>query len=89
MIIYKIKHRQTGLFYTPSRGGNNLTSKGKIYDKRPCLKLIDTVRVVIWKKRKYTAKEQAILDCFGIEITDYKIDKRFGTPESQWEIVTV
>ena len=28
---YKVKHIPTGLYYQPSKGGNNLSPRGKIY----------------------------------------------------------
>lgn len=31
MDFYRIKHKPTGLYYTPGQGRNNLTKKGKIY----------------------------------------------------------
>lgn len=45
MVVYRIRHKGTGLFYYPSRVGShyrsNLTKDGKIYAKKPSIKRID------------------------------------------------
>ncbi len=28
---YRLKHKPSGLYYQPSKGGNNLSTKGKVY----------------------------------------------------------
>lgn len=38
MKIYKLRHKPTGMFYTPSKYGNghrNLSKTGKVYHKKP------------------------------------------------------
>ena len=38
MILWRIKHRQTGLYYGPSRGTRcNMKKRGKIYTMKPSL----------------------------------------------------
>lgn len=28
---YRVKHKETGLYYQPAKGGNNLSERGKVY----------------------------------------------------------
>ncbi len=35
MRVYKLLHKPTGLFFTPSKGYGNLSVKGKVYVNRP------------------------------------------------------
>lgn len=51
MVVYKLKHKPTGLYFTPSRGHGNLSKTGKIYSNKPSLEWVKQVRVVLysWK----------------------------------------
>ncbi|MDD5649007.1 MAG: hypothetical protein PHF86_01075 [Candidatus Nanoarchaeia archaeon] len=95
MKVYKIKHKPTGLFFVPSRGGNgNLSTGGKIYSKFPSLNWIgDSIRIVIrkWEGEKLSKKEKLIVEHFKIDQSDkkdpYWIDRHFGVPIEDWEII--
>lgn len=42
--VYKIRHKPTGLFFRPSKTGcTHLTTRGKIYDKKPTRCLLPPV----------------------------------------------
>jgi hypothetical protein len=95
MKVYKILHKPTGLFFTPSRGHGNLSRTGKIYPKPPRLEWAgDTIRVIIrlWGDKKPNIHQRKIIDYFGIESkTDggYWIDGYFGGEKSNWEIIEI
>jgi hypothetical protein len=93
MIVYKIKHKPTGLYFTPSKGYGNLSLNGKIYAKKPNLKWVgNSVRVVIKQLsiRKPNKREQLLIDCFKITKDPvqsyYWIDKYYSVPYEDWEI---
>ena len=93
MKVYKILHKPTGLFFTPSKGYGNLSVKGKIYDRVPLLTWAGrSIRIVIkkWSKEKINKKEQTIIDYFDIQKNirgDYWIDKYFPANLEDWEII--
>ena len=93
MKVYKIKHKPTGLYFTPSRGHGNLSTKGKVYSMKPRLKWVTgSVRIVIkpWSGKKLTKKQQILVDYFEVEPNhrgDYWIDAYFKTSEDDWEII--
>ena len=86
--MYKLKHIPTGLFYIPSTGHGNLSSKGKLYQKEP--KIQTDLRIVIHRKEKLNKRHQKIMDVFNLSFPDngwQGIDKWVTTKESDWEIV--
>jgi hypothetical protein len=93
MKVYKIKHKPTGLFFTPSKGYGNLSVKGKVYESRPSMKWIgNSIRIVIrkWKDEKINRKEQIIIDYFKLErnkLEHFWIDSYFPVEQEDWEIV--
>lgn len=93
MKVYKIKHKPTGLFFTPSKGYGNLSVNGKIYDRVPNMNWVGSgVRIVLhkWFTEKLNKKEQIIIDYFNIQKTsrgDYWIDTYFPVDQEDWEIV--
>lgn len=93
MKVYKIKHKPTGLFFTPSKGYGNLSVKGKIYDRVPNEKWYsDTIRIKLhkWASEKLNKKELILIDYFGLEKDHrggYWVDKHFPTKPEDWEII--
>ena len=100
MIVYKILHKPTGLFYTPSKGYGNLSVSGKIYPKKLSLKHISTTRIVIncldfrdKTRQKLSKKSRILIDYFNIKIYNgfqriwYYYDENHHVPKSDWEII--
>jgi hypothetical protein len=93
MKVYKILHKPTGLFFTPSKGYGNLSVKGKIYDRVPNMSWVGGgVRIVIrkWSTEKLNKKEQTIIDYFNIQKNnrgDYWVDSYFPVELEDWEII--
>jgi hypothetical protein len=97
MKAYKILHKPTGLFYTPSKGYGNLSTTGKVYHEKPSLSWIDGgVRVIVkdYKNKKLSKRLQIIVDYFnlpknyGTEET-YNIDEHINVLDNDWEIKEV
>jgi hypothetical protein len=85
MKVYKLKHIPTGLFYTPSRGSGNLSTKGKIYQNKPSLDWCQTIRI----KRSYTHTSKLsklVTEHFKLDGDGY-IDRYFKTDIKDWEII--
>jgi hypothetical protein len=98
MKVYKILHKPTGLYFTPSRGSGNLSSTGKLYPRMPQLKWAGNgVKVIIktWgDDPKLTKKQKALVNHFNILPNEksgkgYWIDKCFDVPITDWEIVEI
>jgi len=95
MIVYKIKHKPTGLFYMPSRGNGNLGVKGKIYSTKPTLKHVnENTRIVISNfGKKLNKRALTLIDYFdikryeGFERKWHYYDKNHIIPKSDWEII--
>ena len=93
MKVYKILHKPTGLFYTPSDGHGNLSTTGKIYAKKPNLSRIGgSIRIIIhkWKEKKLSEKYMTIVNYFNLvpdEKGNYWIDKHFEISITDWEII--
>jgi len=96
---YKIRHKPTGLYFTPSRGNGNFSIKGKLYEKKPNLKVIigNWVKVIIKKisNEKLNDRQQKLVDFFNIKKDNnsynnsYWIDKDYKTCPEDWEIIEV
>lgn len=89
--LYRIKHKPTGFYYTPSKGSGNLSKKGKVYvGRKPSL---DYVKVITIKLRLYSDRakklNKSIIDYFNINIDQerYFYSKLFETNLEDWEIV--
>ncbi len=95
MKVYKILHKPTGLFFTPSRGHGNLSRKGKIYPERPRLEWAgDTIRLVLktWSGNYLTKHQKTIIDYFGLKQDKngrYWVDQYFGDQLENWEIIEI
>jgi len=98
MKLYKILHKSTGLYFTPSRGSGNLSSTGKIYPRIPQIKWVGNgVRVIIktWGNNpKLTKKQKILIKHFNILPNEkngagYWIDKCFDVPTTDWEIIEI
>lgn len=86
MKLYKLKHLPTGLYFTPSRGSGNLSTKGKVYiDRIPDLKWIETIRIVIYTN-VVSNKNKILMETFDIDTEMWRIDKYFKTDPTDWEI---
>jgi hypothetical protein len=89
MKVYKLKHKPTGLFYTPSKGSGNLSTKGKIYQKKPDIKWTSTLRIVVKSKIK-TKRNKLLIDFFNLNFNRFNfiwIDEYFNSPKEDWEII--
>ena len=95
MIVYKIKHKPTGLFFTPSKGNGNLSTTGKIYSRKPRIEWTGgSVRLVIkpWSGSKLTKKHKILVEYFGIEPNhkgDYWLDTYCKVSIDDWEIIEI
>lgn len=94
MKVYKILHKPTGLYFTPSRGSGNLSTTGNIYSRKPSLTVCigGSVRIIVktWPSEKLSKKLQTIVDFFNVpkdEKGGYYFDKHVNTPYEDWEIV--
>lgn len=95
MKVYRILHKPTGLFFTPSRGYGNLSRTGKLYPKKPRLEWAgDCVRIElrIWSNKKPNKHQQKIIDYFGLQPDKnggYWLDKYFDNQKENWEIIEI
>jgi hypothetical protein len=93
MKVWKIKHKPTGLFFTPSKGLGNFSTNGKLYSKKPKLEWAygssSRVCVKTWSGQKISKKNQILIDYFHIEPDkdSYWVDTYFLTKEEDWEII--
>lgn len=93
MKAYKIKHLPTGLYYTPSRGYGNLSTRGKIYvlANPPKISWVgDKIRIVLqtWND-KLSVKDSILVDFFKLTPNSgglFWIDQYFQTSEQDWQI---
>ena len=91
MKVYRIRHKGTGLYYTPSRGSGNLSKTGKAYvDRKPDIKWTSTIRIKLYpRKKKPTGHHKKIVEYFSLDYSQWSIDKYFQTQPNDWEIVEV
>lgn len=88
MKVYKLKHKPTGLFYTPSRGSGNLSKTGKLYTTIPSIKWADMLRIKIHSFNKEPkGHHKIIVDYFNLDWNNGWIDQRVQTKPQHWEIV--
>ena len=93
MKVYKLKHIPTGLFFVPSKGNGNLSIGGKIYQTKPKLSWIETLRIIVRTNRfndKLSKRQQLLVDFFKLEKRKenyYWIDENFNSAHSDWEII--
>ena len=94
MKVYKILHKPTGLYFTPSKGNGNLSMTGKIYSRKPSLTVCigGGIRVIIhqWNDKPLSAWRQKIVDFFDIKLPETGcrwFDKNLNSPYEDWEIV--
>lgn len=82
-IVYKVRHKPTGLFYQPVKGRwtgskSNLSKRGKLYETKQ------------YPKRLYTGGVQ-VSDNLAKEFKITLENKRYGnylrTKEEDWEVV--
>lgn len=91
MKLYKLKHLPTGLFFTPSKGSGNLSSKGKIYiNRKPELKWVESIRIVFYPNPvSKSQKNKKLLEFFQIDVNKWRIDECFKTNPEDWEIIEI
>ena len=88
MLVYKIKHIPTGLYYTPSKGNGNLSAKGKMYSTKPTLAWVSQIRITIYScKKSPTGTHKIIVDYFKFDWNSGYINEYVKTKHSDWEIV--
>lgn len=98
MKVYKILHKPSGLYFTPSAGSGNLSLTGKIYSRKPSLLVCigGIIRIVIYArdKDKLSKRNQIILNNFKIPKKDtwvhgttLHIDTLVNTAYEDWEII--
>lgn len=88
MIVYRIKHLCTGLYFKPSIGtANNLSKHGKLYTRKPSLSYTSTIKLIT--RPNYNKSINKIIgNCFGIDTTIYQ-SKTFRTELKDWIIEEV
>jgi len=93
MKVYKILHKPTGLYFTPSRGNGNLSKIGKLYPKMPSLKWVECIRLVVGWSNTLSKKDLAIIKHFGFKPDErtggYYIDTYAHPPIDEWEIIEI
>jgi hypothetical protein len=93
MKVYKILHKPTGLFFTPSRGMGNLSKVGKLYPKMPSLKWVECIRLVVGWSNKLSERDLAIIRYFSLNADErtggYYIDTYVNPPIEEWEIIEI
>ena len=90
MKIYKLKHIPTGLYYIPSKGNGNLSTKGKIYSSKPKIEWGLTLRIKIFSFKKIpTGKHKIITDYFKLNWNNGSIDRYVKTNIEDWKIIEI
>ena len=78
MKVYKILHKPTGLYFTPSKGHGNLSQTGKIYARKPRIEWAQgSVRLVIkpWSGAKLTKKHQILVDHLDLQQSKHRTSR--------------
>ncbi len=91
--IYKIRHKASGLFYKPGR--NNLSEKGKIYNRTPCIAgwigpIISLSKGSnLWKKYKDVLEPLQMKPVPGSYYSEYNLQQEWMevTKPEDWEII--
>lgn len=88
MNLYKLKHIPTGLYYTPSKGSGNLSTKGKIYiNQKPKLEWCKAIRIKFSSFRaEPKGKHKIICDYFKIDFKNGFVDIYIQTNLEDWVI---
>jgi hypothetical protein len=88
--LYKIKHKPTGLYFTPSKGSGTLSTNGKVYNHKPLLSWCSAFIVINSYSTKPNKKELLLRKHFEIPEREegkyFHFRKGFHTPDSDWEI---
>lgn len=87
MIVYKVRHKPSGLFYQPVKGSrshykSNLSTKGKIYETKqyPKPKSLSCNRGV--------QVSDKLVETYNLRAEEAFRNKHLQSEESDWEIVT-
>lgn len=92
MIGYRIKHKPTGLYFKPSKGGSSLSAKGKIYTSLPSLKWAGDyvrIRIRINEIDKLSKTHQILINYFNLTVKEGKyicMDAYKKVSLEDWEI---
>jgi hypothetical protein len=91
MKVYKLLHKPTGLYFVPSKGNGNFSTKGKIYPTKPSISWTEKCRIVFYKKNKQTKKEEILINHFNIkkDSSSWHVDIYVKTKPEEWEIETI
>ena len=98
MKVYRILHKPTGLYYTPSKGSGNLSTNGKAYvNIVPRIKDWIGTYVNVRISGKGTSKKAKILiDYFNIQHSHkshgkkyFYVNENFKVSLDDWEIIEV
>ena len=85
MVVYKLKHIPTGLYFTPSRGSGNLSKNGKIYKNKPSLDWVKTIRIIFSCRNSMQITNEMLRKYFNIQ--NNKGDVYVKTNPEDWEII--
>ena len=83
MHVYRVRHKQTGLFYQAKCNGNhevtNLGIRGKVYVCKPYFNNFKNIQVTTLQKTKYKlgtdGSKQIETNIWDWEILEYTLDK--------------
>ena len=76
MKFYKIRHKPTGLFFTPNKGHGNFSTTGKIYTSRPQKNwAVNPTVVVRFSKRSPSLREAPLIKHFELQPTRERNDR--------------
>lgn len=86
--LYRLKHKPTGLYFTPSKGNGNLSKKGKIYINRiPSLDWVKNIRIKIFNfKKDPSGINKMICEFFNIDYNKGFVDKYVKSNIDDWII---
>lgn len=92
MKVYKLLHKPTGLYFTPSKGSGNLSTVGKIYTKKPKLSWVETIRIILRSNvnGNLSKKQKIIANYFNLKpnkFNYYWLDRHIETNKEDWEII--
>lgn len=78
MKFYKIRHKPSGLFYKPSKGGLNVSRLGKVYNQKPSLKRYQFEKILmgigtIGCSKTYTSAGQGAPIYFTFDSSSWEI----------------
>lgn len=79
MIVYKIRHKPTGLFFRPAKDGPNVSTRGKLYEKRPTLKWLGGI--LHWPKGEKLTVPKYQCESRKVVLSEWEIVEYGGDPK--------